>query len=163
MRTPDEITEMLRNMRSEVLVDKCRKWIENLCNTGGQAWTLRVPPDPARDPDLLFSELCRRVSLLNLVEQVIEAAQRVTTYNRQPAKFKLGDVIIYTGQNLKAHPFHRMTVEGIALVSSIENSLPHEYWLYKCVHHDPATGISIPKFLTEPEIQPEPTPSLETP
>ena len=42
------------------LVEKCRTWISELCRSGGRAWTLRVPVDMSRDPDILFSELIRR-------------------------------------------------------------------------------------------------------
>ena len=42
------------------LVEKCSKWISELCRSGGRAWTLRVPVDMSRDPDILFSELIRR-------------------------------------------------------------------------------------------------------
>jgi hypothetical protein len=42
------------------LVSKCSQWISKLCESGGKAWTLRVPVDFTHDPDVLFSELIKR-------------------------------------------------------------------------------------------------------
>jgi hypothetical protein len=42
------------------LVEKCHKWILDLCTTKGNAWMLRVPADANHDPDLLFTELINR-------------------------------------------------------------------------------------------------------
>ena len=42
------------------LVAKCSEWVSELCRSGGRAWTLHVPVDFTRDPDVLFSELIRR-------------------------------------------------------------------------------------------------------
>ncbi len=47
-------------MGNEELAEKCEEWIDKLCKSGGNAWTLRVPVDIDRDPDMLFSELIRR-------------------------------------------------------------------------------------------------------
>lgn len=152
----EQAKTILNNMPSGTLVAKCEKWIQDLCDSGGAAWVLRVPPDPKRDPDLLFSELCRRVSIIGMVEQVIEAAQRAYMGFTPPAPvYKIGDEVIYTAQNLKAHPFHYMKVEAFGLFTS---KIEGKYWLYRCVHHDPATGVDIPKLLREEEIQPRPNP-----
>lgn len=48
------------DLTDEVLIDKCYQWISDLCKTGGMAWTLRVPVDMERDPDILFTELISR-------------------------------------------------------------------------------------------------------
>lgn len=45
----------------EALIEQARALISKLCSTGGRSWSLRVPPDPERDPDMVFSELARRV------------------------------------------------------------------------------------------------------
>lgn len=42
------------------LLEKCGQWVTDLCESGGRKWTLRVPVDFNRDPDILFSELIRR-------------------------------------------------------------------------------------------------------
>lgn len=42
------------------LILKCEEWISKLANTGGRAWSLRVPVDFNHDPDMLFCELIRR-------------------------------------------------------------------------------------------------------
>lgn len=48
------------DLTDEALIDKCYQWISDLCKTGGRAWTLRVPVDMERDPDILFTELISR-------------------------------------------------------------------------------------------------------
>jgi len=42
------------------LVAKCSESISKLCESGGKAWSLRVPIDFKHDPDVLFSELIKR-------------------------------------------------------------------------------------------------------
>jgi hypothetical protein len=42
------------------LIDRCSEWVDKLCKSGGQAWSLRVPVDFERDPDILISELIQR-------------------------------------------------------------------------------------------------------
>jgi hypothetical protein len=42
------------------LIAKCGEWVSKLCRSGGRAWTLRVPVDFTRDPDVLFTELIKR-------------------------------------------------------------------------------------------------------
>ena len=42
------------------LVAKCSEWISKLCESGGKAWSLRVPIDFKHDPDVLFGELIKR-------------------------------------------------------------------------------------------------------
>lgn len=44
----------------------CEKWIDDLCKTGGRAWSLRVPVDFNHDPDVLFSELIKRFNERNI-------------------------------------------------------------------------------------------------
>lgn len=48
------------NLSDEELAEKCDAWISELCKTGGRCWTLSVPVNFNRDPDMLFSELIRR-------------------------------------------------------------------------------------------------------
>ena len=47
-------------LSDEELVEKCTEWISKLCATGGRAWSLEVPVNFNRDPDILFSELIQR-------------------------------------------------------------------------------------------------------
>lgn len=47
-------------LTDQELSEKCNFWISALCKSGGESWTLRVPPDFNYDPDLLFSELIKR-------------------------------------------------------------------------------------------------------
>ena len=55
------ITEMCTLSDIE-LMEECEKWIDKLCKSGGDAWTLEVPVNMNRDPDMLFTELIRRFS-----------------------------------------------------------------------------------------------------
>jgi hypothetical protein len=46
------------------LIDKCEKLIINLCESGGRSWSLTIPPDFNKDPDMLFMELITRFKKL---------------------------------------------------------------------------------------------------
>jgi hypothetical protein len=52
------------DLNDEELINKCNDWISRLCETGGRAWSLRVPVDFDRDPDVLFVELINRYKKL---------------------------------------------------------------------------------------------------
>ncbi len=47
------------------LIERCEKWIDKLSASGGRAWTLNVPANYSKDPDLLFTELINRYKLTN--------------------------------------------------------------------------------------------------
>lgn len=47
-------------LSDQELIKRCNEWVSRLCNTGGAAWTLRVPVDFENDPDMLFIELSKR-------------------------------------------------------------------------------------------------------
>jgi len=51
---------MKSNLTNEQLIDKVKAWVKKLCETGGSAWTLKVPVDLDNDPDVLIIELCNR-------------------------------------------------------------------------------------------------------
>ena len=55
-------------LSNDELIAALQEWNSKLCDTGGRALTLRVPVDPNHDPDMLISEVCRR--LAELVEAV---------------------------------------------------------------------------------------------
>lgn len=46
---------------TQTLIENARGWISKLCKTGARAWSLRIPPDPEKDPDMVFGEVCRRL------------------------------------------------------------------------------------------------------
>lgn len=50
------------SLSNEELIKRCHEWISKLCESGGKAWTLRVPADYNKDPDLLFTELADRLT-----------------------------------------------------------------------------------------------------
>ncbi|NJO70085.1 MAG: hypothetical protein HC830_13100, partial [Bacteroidetes bacterium] len=47
-------------LTDEQLLEKCREWINKLCNIGGRAWVLHIPARLNEDPDLLWGELTWR-------------------------------------------------------------------------------------------------------
>lgn len=51
-------------LSDEDLISKCKEIVSELCKTGGRSWTLRVPVDMNRDPDILFIELAQRFEKL---------------------------------------------------------------------------------------------------
>ena len=61
------------------LLERCNEWISSLAKTGGKSWTLNVPVNFNRDPDMLFSELANRYKALKDTPQlsidVLEAAR----------------------------------------------------------------------------------------
>lgn len=67
-------TELLRTMGGKMtdkqLVEKCRMWINKL--NKGTTWTLRVPPDPEVDPDILFSELIDRYEMYLKLKSMVK-------------------------------------------------------------------------------------------
>lgn len=52
------------NLTDEELIKKCSDWVDKLCKSGGKSWTLRVPVDFNKDPDMLFCALIERFSQL---------------------------------------------------------------------------------------------------
>lgn len=46
------------------LLAAVKTWGSKLCDTGGRAWTLSVPVNFNRDPDMLITELCKRYAAL---------------------------------------------------------------------------------------------------
>ena len=47
-------------LTNEELIRKVRMWVDELCRTGGKGWSLQVPVNMERDPDILINELCNR-------------------------------------------------------------------------------------------------------
>lgn len=47
-------------LSDEELLQKVDEWNDKLCKTGAKAWTLSIPVNFNRDPDMLISELCKR-------------------------------------------------------------------------------------------------------
>lgn len=48
------------DLSNEELTTMCRQWVSKLCETGGKAWTLEIPVNYNKDPDLLICELIDR-------------------------------------------------------------------------------------------------------
>lgn len=68
------------------LIAKSKEWVSSLAKTGGQSWTLQVPVNFNKDPDMLIIELCNRLeeaqgcinisSLLPLYQQWCKETKR---------------------------------------------------------------------------------------
>lgn len=48
------------NLSDELLLQECKQWIKDLCESGGRKWSLQVPVNFNKDPDMLFIELMNR-------------------------------------------------------------------------------------------------------
>lgn len=59
-------------LSDDELIAACSKWIDDLCRSGGSKWSLTVPVDFNRDPDMLFTELINRFKL------TVQPAQHIT-------------------------------------------------------------------------------------
>jgi hypothetical protein len=49
---------------NEELIQLCQDWVSSLAKTGGDSWTLQVPVNFDKDPDMLFCELINRFKAL---------------------------------------------------------------------------------------------------
>lgn len=48
-------------LNNEELIAKAHELVHQLAKTGGKSWSLSVPVDFNKDPDMIFLELCRRL------------------------------------------------------------------------------------------------------
>ena len=51
-------------MEDDELIAKAREMVNELCQTGGRSWTMRVPVDLERDHDMVFTRLINRFEAL---------------------------------------------------------------------------------------------------
>lgn len=58
-------------LTDEQLIEKCNAWVHKLAESGGNKWTLQVPVNFNEDPDILFTELGKRLKKRN--EQLAES------------------------------------------------------------------------------------------
>lgn len=61
--TFEEFNEIQTAIPDGQLIEKARELISKLAETSGRSWSFRVPPDPENDPDMVFGEIARRLSL----------------------------------------------------------------------------------------------------
>jgi len=59
-----EFSKLQSEMPTPELIAKARAWNTKLCETGGRAWSLRVPVSED-DPDMIFGEVCRRLEIVS--------------------------------------------------------------------------------------------------
>jgi len=60
MEDIEKFTEEQRVVPTKILLLRAEEHVIRLCATGGSSWSLRVPPDVG-DPDMVFTEVCRRL------------------------------------------------------------------------------------------------------
>lgn len=51
-------------LSDQELIDKCDQWVTSLAKSGGETWSLSVPVNFNKDPDMLFIELINRFKAL---------------------------------------------------------------------------------------------------
>lgn len=93
----EEIEDKRCELSDEELVMACNEWVSKLASTGGKAWTLQVPVNFKRDPDMLFIELGRR--LLAKSQPIEDNKGWISVEDKTPAKFK--KVLVFTKNKKK--------------------------------------------------------------
>lgn len=63
-------------LSDEDLVKKCAEWVDKLCKSGGSSWSLSVPVNFEKDPDILLSELIKRYSNMSAGVRCIATERR---------------------------------------------------------------------------------------
>ena len=58
---------------------KAREWIKDLCKTKGRSWRLSIPVEVNHDPDMIFAELCNRMT--TYATKLREAEQEIAYLN----------------------------------------------------------------------------------
>jgi len=62
--TIEQFKQLQAAMPTPELIEKARAWYCKLAETRGEAWTMSIPPNK-NDPDMIFSELCRRLEIVS--------------------------------------------------------------------------------------------------
>lgn len=73
------------------LVEKCNSLIRELAQSGGKSWTLQVPVNFEKDPDVLFSELGKRLlesenRWISVEERLPDDDENVFAYSTHPSE-----------------------------------------------------------------------------
>lgn len=63
------------------LIERVGKWVTDLARSGGNAWSLSVPVNFNRDPDMLISELIKRFT--NGIEKQLKVQTVISSHNNQ--------------------------------------------------------------------------------
>lgn len=56
----EERAEAKCTLNNEELISRCDEWVTSLARTGAKTWSLSIPVNFNRDPDILFSEITTR-------------------------------------------------------------------------------------------------------
>ena len=89
------------------LRDAVQKWVSKLCETDGRAWTLSVPVNFNRDPDMLITELCKQHAALERIGERL--LKRETELTERAGDWR------YKYEQLLAH--HNALVEAVSPVA----------------------------------------------
>lgn len=97
-RTGGEMSEQPKcTLRDAELLADVGKWVSKLCDTGGRAWTLSVPVNFNRDPDMLITELCKRYAALRASHNELkDAAKGLIAIHRRHK-----DLTVYSDQDYR--------------------------------------------------------------
>ena len=55
-----KLEQPLNSLDDTELITRVEDWVSSLCKSGGRTWSLSVPVNFNRDPDMLICELIRR-------------------------------------------------------------------------------------------------------
>ena len=108
------------NLSNTELIKKVSELNSKLCKNGSSAWSMRVPPDPNKDSDLLIQELIERFEKL------------VSTESPQIKEKTIYDLGLHETLNA-----------GIYTVGRVPGG-----WIYLCSAYDSHTTTFVP-FNTE--------------
>jgi len=75
-------------LSNEELTMKVRMWVDELCRTGGKGWSLQVPVNMERDPDILISELFNRFDSVLAPYNAVECAHQKVSVLRDMQRHK---------------------------------------------------------------------------
>lgn len=89
--TIEQFNEIKAAMPTHELIEKAWAWCCKLAETGGKAWTMSLPPNK-NDPDMIFSELCRRLEYLQRRCDAAELCIEMSPYDPD-----------ITGDQIEAH------------------------------------------------------------
>lgn len=88
--THEEFQEKVKSIPDQELAEMAQKALSKLCSTGGQSFTMTVPPR-IDDTDIILSEVVKRFEVLAFI-----TAQHITVAGIFSAEFKNEKYEFYT-------------------------------------------------------------------
>lgn len=120
---------METKLTNEELHKRVYDWVKKLCETGGNAWTLRVPADHEKDTDLLITELINRHKELLSSSQPSEQkpSERVPMTKKQKNQINEKPEVVPSCGEQRQYP-HREICGLCNRVSPVGFWVPDEIW-----------------------------------